>query len=83
MLFEIIFSLTNLINKIMTRERAKELSLRDYLAAKALQGCCANRLIMESIIKAEKNLHAILAREAFLFADAMLKERKATGGKDE
>jgi len=48
--------------------------LRDWLAGMALQGMlCANSQAMPEV--SDKNVDAVLAREAYLSADAMLAER--------
>ena len=46
------------------------MSLRDYLAAKAMQGICARDI-------ASKTSTDVIAREAYAMADAMLRARDA------
>ena len=51
------------------------MSLRDWFAGMALQGMlCANAPAMDEV--SDKNVDAVLAREAYNSADAMLAERK-------
>jgi nitroreductase len=56
------------------------MSLRDYFAAKALQGAMADRAFWEWIQNeccksGRGSMHQIAAQTAYAFADAMLKER--------
>ncbi len=48
------------------------MTLRDYFAASALQGFCANSRLIDS-----DDLTDLIAKDSYLLADAMLKEREA------
>ena len=52
-----------------------EMSLRDYFAAKALQGLLANPKLQPEIIKHGGARSGWIEESAYGFADAMLKER--------
>ena len=52
------------------------MTLRDWFAGMALQGMlCANAPAMDEVT--DQNVDAVLAREAYASADAMLKAREA------
>lgn len=54
------------------------MTLRDYFAAAALQGMCADHIAMGKIAdQTRQSLDAMLARTAYHYADAMLKARSA------
>ena len=53
---------------------ASEMSMRDYFAAKALQGMLANPKLQEQILKAGQSW---IEESAWKVADAMLKAREA------
>lgn len=52
-----------------------KLTVRDYLAAKAMQGMLANTDDNDAFQHTRGNFAAALAANAYEFADAMLKER--------
>jgi hypothetical protein len=53
---------------------SKGMTLRDYFAAKAMQAQIGNQNYMYEYSKRHKDLE-VLAMEAYMFADALLKER--------
>ena len=62
------------------RERSKggpasDMTLRDYFAAKAMQGMLAHHGVLQNKKQAEND--AVGATHAYLIADAMLKAREA------
>lgn len=64
-------------------QNARGMTLRDYFAAKALSGLCANSskellltFIKEATERGECRMSGTFAREAYEFADAMLAERE-------
>ena len=54
-----------------------ELDLRDYFAAKAMQGLMGRSWADAKTGKFPENLHAVWATAAYQMADAMLKAREA------
>ena len=65
----------------------KDMTLRDYFAAKALVGYAANARVMDSVIQNSEfdrdqlniNVSKSLAGLAYKVADAMMAERSKTG----
>lgn len=56
--------------------RHRGMSLRDYFAAAALQGMCADHVAMGKIAeKTGQQMDEMLARAAYHYADAMLRAR--------
>jgi hypothetical protein len=53
------------------------MTLRDYFAAKAMQGLMGRSWADASTGKFPENLHAVWATAAYQMADAMLKAREA------
>lgn len=53
------------------------MTLRDYFAAKTLQGMLANGELQKALVRGDPiDLHKYHAEVAYQFADAMIKERK-------
>lgn len=65
------FPCDELLDQYGTAHRSEGLSLRDYFAAKAMQGICCNRSHVE--LKGHANASA---KVAYLIADALLEARK-------
>ena len=53
------------------------MTLRDYFAAKAMQGMLADPDTARTVQKARRKLDEAVADMAYMFADAMLKARQA------
>lgn len=65
------FPCDELLDQYGTAHRSEGLSLRDYFAAKAMQGICCNRSHVELKGHAKAS-----AKVAYLIADALLEARK-------
>lgn len=65
------FPCDELLDPYGTAHRSEGLSLRDYFAAKAMQGICCNRSHTELKGHAKAS-----AKVAYLIADALLEARK-------
>lgn len=65
------FPCDELLDPYGTAHRSEGMSLRDYFAAKAMQGICCNRSHVE--LKGHANASA---KVAYLIADALLEARK-------
>lgn len=59
-------------------EGTRGMSLRDYFAAKAMAGFCANQAWINNMVRAwgRDNLEQYAAESAYKVADAMLESRK-------
>ena len=56
----------------------KGMTLRDYFAAKAMQGLLSDKIYIDKLLNVSDTsdeFHSCFARDAFRFADAMLEER--------
>jgi len=53
------------------------MSLRDYFAAKAMQGYCADKEFVDACVFMDKDVKEEAARVSYAMADAMLKAREA------
>jgi hypothetical protein len=53
------------------------MTLRDYFAAKAMQGMLADPDTARTVQKARRKMDEAVAELAYMYADAMLKERDA------
>jgi hypothetical protein len=62
---------------IMQMERKGGMTLRDYFAAKALQGLLANPKLQKEILAQGGCMSGWIEDSAYGFADAMLKAREA------
>lgn len=60
---------------VLKWEQTEGMTLRDYFAAAALQGCCANSYASGNAKPISEATAAELATMSFDIADAMLKER--------
>ena len=66
-------------SQVDQHEASRGMSLRDYFAAAALQGRCANPRLQENMEKAEfpaEHAAEKYAEYAYEIADAMLRERE-------
>ena len=60
----------------LTKDHAINMSLRDYFAAKAIQGLLANPKLANEILKRGGAYSGWIEDSAWAFADAMLKARE-------
>ena len=55
------------------------MTLRDYFAAKAMQGILSDKIYIDKLLNVSDTsdeFHIFFAQDAFRFADSMLKERE-------
>jgi hypothetical protein len=60
-----------------TKDHAVSMSLRDYLAAQAMQSYLSDKDLVDMYVFLQKNPKEEIAREAYVMADFMMKAREA------